>query len=71
MVKVLCVRVAPVANDPLMSMPPLVPTYKTVRLVRRPRGAVTQIKLILGLVIRLLHELHVPLRRYRPVNVRV
>lgn len=71
MVSVLCVRLVPVANDPLISMPPLVPTYRTVRLVRRSRGAVTHIRLILGLVINLLHDLQVPLKRYRLVKVRV
>lgn len=58
MVNTLWARVVPVLNVPLISIFPLVPTYNTVRLVRRPRGAVTHIKLMPGLVISLLHELH-------------
>lgn len=69
MLNTLCVRRAPVLNVPLISMFPLVCTYKTVRLVRKPRGAVTHIRPMPGLVISLLHDLHDIGKLHPVVNV--
>lgn len=56
------------ANVPLYKIGPFPLRYTCVRLKRRERGAVTQTNRILGLLVKLLHDLQVCAKFYLSVN---